>query len=72
MSGLKLRYSVRTSEVLRGSTSDMTANIFCSFHYVSSRIGSVCLSGSLGFSKRGGGGGMLTPSGILRYDVEKI
>lgn len=35
VSVLKLRYSVRTSEAVRGSTSDMKTNIFCSCHFVS-------------------------------------
>ena len=63
MSVLKLRYRVCTSEVLCGITSDMAANIFCSCQYVSSRIGSFCVSGSLGFSKR------WKYSHLLRYCV---
>jgi hypothetical protein len=41
VSVLKLRFGVRTSEVLRGSTSDTAANKFCSSHYVSLGTGSV-------------------------------
>lgn len=65
---LKLKCWVRTSDVLRGSTSDMTANIFCSCQHVSSRIGSVSRREFVGLKV----GEMYTPSGILRCAGEKI
>ena len=68
MAMLKLKCWVRTSDVLRGSTSDMTANMFCSCQYVSSRIGSVSLWEFVGLKAEE----MYNPSGMLRCAAEKI